>query len=62
MIGYIKGTVMDLEENQILLENNGIGYQILMPAAALEEGLRPGKECGLNCLTEPDWLSTLNQR
>ena len=45
MIGYIKGTVMDLEENQILLENNGIGYQILMPAAALEEGLRPGKEC-----------------
>lgn len=45
MIGYIKGTVVDLEENQILLENNGIGYQILMPAAVLEEGLRPGKEC-----------------
>ena len=45
MIGYIKGIVADLEENQILLENNGIGYEILMPASALERSLREGMEC-----------------
>lgn len=45
MIGYIKGMVTGLEENQILLENNGIGYEILMPASALEGSLREGMEC-----------------
>lgn len=45
MIGYIKGIVADLGENQILLENNGIGYEILMPASALERSLREGMEC-----------------
>ncbi len=44
MIGYIKGMVVDLEENQILLENNGIGYEILMPTSALEGSLREGME------------------
>lgn len=44
MIGYIRGIVADVEENQILLENNGIGYQILMPASALDRGLAAGEE------------------
>lgn len=28
MYNYIKGTIMDLESNYIVLDNNGIGYQI----------------------------------
>ncbi len=32
MIGYIKGTVEEIFEDQILLDNNGIGYRIFVPA------------------------------
>ena len=34
MIGYIKGKVLSLKENFILLENNGIGYEVLVSGAA----------------------------
>ena len=31
MYGYIKGNITDIEPNYIILENNGIGYQIYVP-------------------------------
>ncbi|MDO5156608.1 MAG: Holliday junction branch migration protein RuvA [Eubacteriales bacterium] len=37
MIGYIKGTVEALEQDYILLENNGIGYQIFTSAMVLNQ-------------------------
>ena len=36
MIGYIKGEVAAIYEDRIVLENNGIGYNIYMPASSLE--------------------------
>ncbi len=35
MIGYIKGVVSQINENNIILENNGIGYLINMPLSSL---------------------------
>ena len=35
MIGYIKGSVARIEDNSIILDNNGIGYQIQMPLSSL---------------------------
>jgi len=31
MYGYIKGTVKEIEPNYIIIDNNGIGYQIFVP-------------------------------
>ena len=42
MIGYIKGTVASIEDNYIILDNHGIGYQINMPLSSmfkLSEGM-----------------------
>ncbi len=42
MIGYIKGIVSRIEENTIILDNNGIGYLIRMPLSStfkLSEGM-----------------------
>lgn len=36
MIGYISGKVTAVEENKVTLENNGIGFEIICSAAALE--------------------------
>ncbi|MBO4267242.1 MAG: Holliday junction branch migration protein RuvA [Lachnospiraceae bacterium] len=36
MIGYIKGEVAAVYEDRIVLENNGIGYNVYMPASSLE--------------------------
>lgn len=36
MIGYIKGTLAEVEEEAVLLENNGIGYRIRIPLRVLE--------------------------
>jgi len=35
MISYIKGTVASVNENFIILDNNGIGYKLTMPASSL---------------------------
>ena len=35
MIGYIKGTVASIEDNYIILDNHGIGYQINMPLSSM---------------------------
>lgn len=42
MIGYIRGTVASIEDNYIILDNHGIGYQINMPLSSmfkLSEGM-----------------------
>lgn len=42
MINYIKGTIASVNENNIILDNNGIGYFITMPftsAYKLTEGM-----------------------
>lgn len=36
MIGYISGRVMDISLGTVLLENNGIGYEISVTASAFE--------------------------
>lgn len=41
MISYIKGTVSQIDDNSIVLDNNGIGYLISMPVSSiirLDEG------------------------
>lgn len=43
MIRFIIGEVADLDENSVVLENNGIGYQIYMPGNALSN-LRMGEQ------------------
>ena len=44
MIAFMKGTVAQIGENQIILELNQIGYQIFMPAGSLSSELREGTE------------------
>lgn len=44
MIAYIKGEVIEIEEDKLILECGTIGYNISMPASALDGTLRPGQE------------------
>lgn len=44
MIAYIKGEVTEIEEDKLILECGTIGYNISMPASALDGTLRPGQE------------------
>ncbi len=37
MIGYIKGKLLSVNESTIILENNGIGYEITCSSSALNE-------------------------
>ena len=43
MIAYIKGTASDMTETSVILENNGIGFEIFMPSGALAQ-IRIGKD------------------
>ena len=36
MIGYIKGILADVEEDRIILENQGIGFQLRIPGRVLD--------------------------
>ena len=42
MIGYIKGKLLYVEENTVILENNGVGYEITCSSSALKEILSQG--------------------
>ena len=42
MIGYIKGTIEEKLEDRIILENQGIGWEIFVPAALLGGDIRTG--------------------
>ncbi|WP_343082949.1 Holliday junction branch migration protein RuvA [Blautia producta] len=44
MIAYLKGEVVEIEEEKLILECGDIGYNISMPASALDGILRPGQE------------------
>jgi len=44
MISYIKGIIADIEENGVVVECNGIGYHIFMPATALAGYIHVGDE------------------
>lgn len=35
MIGFIKGTIEDIEEDRVVVDCNGIGYNIFMPLSVL---------------------------
>jgi Holliday junction DNA helicase RuvA len=43
MIGYIKGKVLYTEENNVLIENNGIGYEVCCSSSALCELVNGGE-------------------
>lgn len=36
MIAFVKGTLETLEENSIVVENNGVGYEILVPGSVIQ--------------------------
>lgn len=36
MISYIKGIIEEVEEDKVIIDNNGIGYGIFMPQSSLE--------------------------
>lgn len=36
MISFVRGTVADLTENSVIIENNGIGYEIFMTGTDLD--------------------------
>ncbi len=42
MIGYIKGTIEEKLDDRIILENQGIGWEIFVPAALLDGDIRTG--------------------
>lgn len=42
MIGYLKGKVLYREENNILLENNGVGYEVCCSASAAQKLVQNG--------------------
>lgn len=44
MISFIKGIVVDIEEDKIVLENNNIGYNIFVPGSVLANINRTGTE------------------
>lgn len=47
MIGYIRGTIEEKLEDRIILDHQGIGWEILVPAAMLDSGIRIGDELKL---------------
>lgn len=44
MIGYIKGTLEEIEEQYIIVENQGIGYQIFVPGTSFSGSVPVGEE------------------
>ena len=36
MYAYIKGDVAAIEEESLIIENNGIGYRVIVPASILD--------------------------
>ena len=43
MISYIKGIIEEVEEDKVIIDNNGMGYGIFMPQSSLEF-IGPGEE------------------
>lgn len=47
MIGFIKGRIDSRAEDRVILENNGIGYEIYVPGSVLDELPHTGEEIKL---------------
>ena len=54
MIAYLKGEVVEIEEEKLILECGDIGYNISMPASALDGTLRPGQEVKIHLHVRED--------
>ncbi|OUO80284.1 Holliday junction branch migration protein RuvA [Blautia sp. An249] len=44
MLAYITGEITEITEHGIILDNQGMGYEIAMPVSHLDRGGRPGKK------------------
>lgn len=44
MIAFIKGIIVDIETDRVILESNNIGYNIFVPASVIKELPSLGKE------------------
>lgn len=44
MIAFVRGTVVELSENSIILESGNIGYEIYMPGSTIERMIRVEEE------------------
>lgn len=49
MIAFIKGTIQYIEEDTIVLENNGMGYEIRVPFSVIEQ--LPAYQCEIKLYT-----------
>ena len=47
MIGYIKGTIEEKLEDRLILDNQGIGWEIIVPSVLLDSDIRIGDELRL---------------
>lgn len=47
MFGFIKGTIDEITENSVILDNNGIGWQVYVPGNLLDGELHTGDEVKL---------------
>lgn len=44
MYAYIKGELADIGESSIVIDNNGIGYNIIVPGSVIDSGISLGDE------------------
>ncbi len=44
MLAYITGEIAEITEHGIILDNQGMGFEIAMPVSHLDRGGRPGKK------------------
>ena len=44
MIGYIRGSIEEIEEWGLVIDRGGIGFRIFMPGALLAQQVRIGEE------------------
>ena len=44
MYAYIKGEVAEIDDSSIVIDNNGIGYNITVPGSVTDSGMNIGDE------------------
>ena len=49
MYNYIKGIFSSAEENTVVIEANGVGYELLASDKTIERLGKPGAECKVFC-------------
>jgi Holliday junction DNA helicase RuvA len=47
MIGFIKGVIEEITEDSVVVDNNGIGWQVFLPGSSLAGNIRQGEEIKL---------------